>query len=121
MKRSNFWLWSNICTSFAAVSLMSFLMAPTILPKIVPFFKSGGSVLAGNVFMIIGFVIVILGVAAGWVSYFIGNEKLCLISNIACNVGEILSLGFFLLFVPGIALGYIAYFRMRKESKKSAS
>ena len=121
MKKNILWLWSNICSSFAMVSLLSFLTAPMILPKIIPFFKGTGVSFAGNVFMIIGFVIVFLGVAACWVAYCLGNEKLFFISNIVCDVGALLSLGFVLMFVPGIVLGWLGYVKIKKESKKTAS
>lgn len=121
MKRNILWLWSNICSSFAMVSLLSFLTAPMILPKIIPFFKGTGVSFAGNIFMIIGLVIVILGVAASWVAYCLGNEKLFLVSNIVCNVGELLSLGFFLMFLPAVVLGWLGYIKIKKETKRTAS
>ena len=115
MKRNNFWLWSNICTSFSLVVLLSFLTAPVVLPVVVPFFKNAGVAFAGNAFMIAGAVIVICAVIAGWVSYLKNDRKLCLVSNIICNVGEILSLAFFPMFLPGIILGYLGYIKMNKE------
>lgn len=115
MKKTNgLILWSNILTTFFLISLLSFIFCPSILSTVLPSLGVNGETLGGNVFMIIGAAILVCGTTLGWIAYAFRKKQLCLVSNIVCNIGEILSLGFFFFFIPSIVLGYIGFAKQKK-------
>ena len=115
MKRNAFLLWSNILNSFFLVTLLSYLFCPYFLSSFLEMFKSS-NVFEGQplkIFMLVGAIVLLVGLAASWVFYIQKKEKFYIISMLVCLGGQVLTMWFFAAFIPSVILAFIGYRKMK--------